>query len=36
VLTILEGLREFWPFSTMEGAKMDMFCTKAMGVDSCK
>ena len=31
-----EGLREFWPFTAMEGARGDRFCTKPMGVESCK
>jgi hypothetical protein len=35
VLIIWEGLREFWPFTVMEGARRDRFCNKPMRVESC-
>ena len=35
-LIIGEGLRAFWPFTAMVGARGDRFCKKPMGVESCK
>jgi len=36
VLIIWEGLREFWPFTAMEGARGGRFCNEPMRVESCK